>query len=455
MLITFPWRGVAPVSSLRAALAAAGLEPLARDPGTGPLVVATAGSRPVPADFRDRPWIWVSGAPLPPAAADQAARRGAYDMFCLDEPAAAERLVLRLGELLRAEDPVPITPEIIAHSPVARNLLQRIWQAARTKMPVLLTGETGTGKEVLAELLHRWSGRGGRYVPINCAAIPNELMESELFGHMRGAFSGAVATVDGKLLAARGGTVFLDEIDDTPLSVQTKLLRVLEDGAVTRVGEAQARPADFRLVAATNRNLLKLVEEQKFGLDLYERLAIVRIELPPLRERREDIPAFVRHFLARFYHGQGLPQQVREVSPRALAALHAHGWAGNIRELRNVIYQALVGKRAGCAELLLSDVRPLLDARQSAAGPSPIVDPRAIQAQMLAGGFNLRRERRALESQALALALDQAGGRAAAAARLLGEVGRGASSDPGGTIRAMARRLAIPLPGKKSRQRNR
>ncbi len=448
MTLAFPWRGVPPSAKLRAALAAADLEPVTRDPGAGPLVVATAGARPVPSDCGDRPWIWISATPLPPAAADQAARRGAYDMFCLDEPAATERLVKRLGELLRAETPMPDTPEIIAHSPVARKLLQRIWQAARTKMPVLLTGETGTGKEVLAGLLHRWSGRGGAYVPINCAAIPNELMESELFGHMRGAFSGAVATVDGKLLAARGGTAFLDEIDDTPLSVQTKLLRVLEDGAVTRVGEAQARPADFRLVAATNRNLLKLVEDEKFGLDLYERLAIVRIELPPLRERREDIPAFVRHFIARFYDSQGLPSQVSDVSARALSALHAHAWAGNIRELRNIIYQALVGKRAGCSELLLSDVRPLLDARQSAVGPSPIVDVKAIQTQMLAGTFNLRRERRALESQALTLALEQTGGRAAAAARLLGEVGRGASSDPGGTIRAMARRLAVAPPGR-------
>jgi DNA-binding NtrC family response regulator len=265
---------------------------------------------------------------------------------------------------------------------------------------------------------------------------------------MRGAFSGAVATVDGKLLSARGGTVFLDEIDDTPLSVQTKLLRVLEDGAVTRVGESQARPADFRLVAATNRDLLKLVEEDKFGLDLYERLAIVRIQLPPLRERREDIPDFVRHFIARFYDSQGLPSQVHDVSARALAALHAHGWAGNIRELRNVIYQALVGKRSGCGELLLSDVRPLLDARQSAVGPRSVVDAKAIQAQLLAGSFNLRRERRALESQALTLALEQTGGRAAAAARLLGEVGRGASSDPGGTIRAMARRLDVALTGR-------
>ena len=134
-------------------------------------------------------------------------------------------------------------------------MLRQVWRVARTNMPVLLVGETGTGKEEMAALVHRWSARSGPYVPINCAAIPNELMESELFGHARGAFSGAVASVDGKLMAARGGTVFLDEIDDTPLSTQVKLLRVLEDGQVTRLGETTPQRVDFRIVAATNRDL--------------------------------------------------------------------------------------------------------------------------------------------------------------------------------------------------------
>ena len=186
-------------------------------------------------------------------------------------------------------------------------------------------------------------------MPINCAAIPNELMEAELFGYARGAFSGAVATVDGKLLAARGGTVFLDEIDDTPLSMQVKLLRVLEDGAVTRVGETHGttgrlphgRGDQPRSAPADRRG-------GRFGRDLYERLAIVRIELPPLRERREDIPALVRHFIARFYDSQRPAVTVSDVSARALSALLAHAWPGNIRELRNVIYHALVDKRAGC-----------------------------------------------------------------------------------------------------------
>src|SRR5262249_23958835 len=158
-------------------------------------------------------------------------------------------------------------------------------------MAVLLTGETGTGKEMLARLIHQWSPRRERaFVPINCAAIPNELMEAELFGYARGAFSGAVPAYEGQLAAAAGGTVFLDEIHETPLALQVKLLRVLEDRVVNRLGENTWRRIDFRIVAATNRELAPLIDSGVFGADLYERLAIVTIELPPLRERLEDLP---------------------------------------------------------------------------------------------------------------------------------------------------------------------
>jgi DNA-binding NtrC family response regulator len=444
--LTVRWRGVPPARPLREALGVAGISIDTGGRGAAPVatVIATARSGRVPrGPAGGERWLWVSAGAIAAAAADQAARAGAYDAIPLGAEGARAELARRLRELGDEEPPVPATPGIIAESPVARELLRRVWRAARTRMPLLLTGETGTGKEVLAGLVHRWSERRGAYIPINCAAIPNELMESELFGHTRGAFSGAVASVDGKLLAARAGTVFLDEIDDTPLSIQAKLLRVLEDGAVTRIGEAEPRPADFRLIAASNRNLLRLVDEGKFGLDFYERLAIVRLELPPLRQRRADIPAFVRHFVARFFESQGLPATVRGVSERALTALVAHDWPGNIRELRNVVYQALVAKRPGSDELLLSDVRALLDARQGSSAPDPVVSADAIRAQIAAGTFNLRRELRVLETTALAAALGRAGGRAAAAARLLGEVGRGKSADPGGTIRAMARRLGI------------
>jgi DNA-binding NtrC family response regulator len=313
-------------------------------------------------------------------------------------------------------------------------------------MPVLITGETGTGKEVMAALIHRWSQRRGPYVPVNCAAIPNELMESELFGHIRGAFSGAVATVDGKLLAAREGTVFLDEIDDTPLSIQAKLLRVLEDGQVTRVGETTGRQADFRIIAASNRDLHRLIAEGRFGDDLYQRLAIVRVVLPPLRERPEDIPVLARHFIARFYEREagasGAPR-VEDLSERALAALVQHSWPGNIRELRNVIYQALVYKRAG-REILLTDLRPILTPPTEAEPRGrPVIDAAAIESQIDGRAFNLRREMERLEREALRLALARAAGRPTVAARLLGEVGRGRASDPGGTVRAMMRRLDV------------
>jgi DNA-binding NtrC family response regulator len=441
------WQGPPPAAALRARLTAAGLQ---LGPGpAGARVLATANARRVPKPVTGAPWIWVCGSELPLAAASEAIRLGAYEAMSLRDPAAAERLVARLQELGTAEPAAPATPGIVAESAAVRRVLRQVWRAARTAMPVLITGETGTGKEVIAALVHRWSQRGGPYVPVNCAAIPNELMESELFGHLRGAFSGAVATVDGKLLTARGGTVFLDEIDDTPLSIQAKLLRVLEDGVVNRVGESTGQKADFRIVAATNRDLRRLIAEGRFGDDLYERLAIVRVVLPPLRERPEDIPVLARHFIARFYEREagnpGGAPRVREIAPRALAALVAHAWPGNIRELRNVIYQALVYKRGG-DEILLTDLRPMLErlGHEPAAGQArPVVDAGAIEAQIAARTFNLRQEIERLEREALRLALAEARDRPTAAARLLGKVGRGQAADPSGTVRAMRRRLGV------------
>jgi len=235
--------------------------------------------------------------------------------------------------------------------------------------------------------------------------------------------------------------VFLDEIDDTPLSTQVKLLRVLEDGQVTRLGETTAQRVDFRIVAATNRDLQTLIAQGRFGQDLYERLAIVTVNLPRLRERVEDIAALARHFIDRFYARAGLPATVTAVSPAALDALRSHPWPGNIRELRNVIYEALVYKRAG-SELLLSDLVGLI---RPAAAPTPggIVNRSALAAAVGTPGFELAREVHALERAALELALKRTGGNAAQAARLLGSVGRGKASDPGGTVRAMIKRLGL------------
>jgi transcriptional regulator with PAS, ATPase and Fis domain len=308
---------------------------------------------------------------------------------------------------------------------------------------------------VLAKVLHARSGRcDARLVAINCAAVPNDLIESELFGYVRGAFSGAVHDYDGQLQAAAGGTVFLDEIDDTPPTLQAKLLRVLEDHVISRLGENVWRAVDFRIVAATNRDPADLIARGVLAADLYQRLAIIQIHLPPLRERVADLAELAMHFVRRFYADEPGPHRhaVAGLHPAALAVLAAYPWPGNVRELRNVVYQALVGKRGG-DELLVADLPARLLAPPAAA---PVgIDRGALDRAIGGGGFNLRRAIDDLERTALDLALAQSGGSAAAAARLLGEVGRGQARDPGATVRAMMRRL-MPAssrrsPGRRSR----
>ena len=265
-------------------------------------MVLTKAAIPPAAPTGGASWLWVCEAKLTSELALQAISRGAYDSVSLAEKDGEERLLARLRELF-SPDPQPKPPPgFIAESEAARTLLKKLYQAARTSMPVLLSGETGTGKEVAARLIHQWSTRMKRtFVPINCAAIPNELMEGELFGYAKGAFSGAVRDYDGLMMAAEGGTVFLDEIDDTPHALQVKLLRVLEDRVVSRLGESVWHKVDFRILAATNRDLRVLIAAGTFGEDLYERLATVSIELPPLRERTEDLDALVKQLVEKFY----------------------------------------------------------------------------------------------------------------------------------------------------------
>jgi DNA-binding NtrC family response regulator len=359
----------------------------------------------------------------------------------------------------------------VAASDAARSVLREVAQAARTSMPVLLTGETGTGKEVAARLLHEWSPRRTRrFIPINCAAIPNELIEAEMFGYAKGAFTGSVRAYEGQLTAAEGGTVFLDEVDDTPLPFQVKLLRVLEDRVVSRIGENASHVVDFRILAATNRDLRPLCADGRFGADLYERLAIVSIRMPPLRERIADLPALVAHFAQRFYREEPdatARHKVEGATPAALAALCAYAWPGNIRELRNVIFEALVHKRAG-SELLLSDLPRRVLRHDGAAGGAAAsvggdaavggaadgaVNTDAVARAIAERRFDLREAVGTLERAALEAALAAAGGSAAGAARLLGRVGRGDAHDPGGTVRAMMRRLGVgePRAGRKPR----
>jgi DNA-binding NtrC family response regulator len=433
------WIGVAPSRALAERLRALDVRVDRDDPDGLPLVVCTATAAKVPSPRAERGrWIWVSAQPVPPARALDAVLRGAYDVIALASPDAVDAVITRLDELLLPDPPLPAAAHVVQASAASRATVRQAARAAQTSMAVLLTGETGTGKEVTARLIHAWSARRERrFVPINCAAIPDDLMEAELFGYARGAFSGAVQAYDGQLMAAAGGTVFLDEIDDTPLETQVKLLRVLEDRVVSRLGENDWHEVDFRIIAATNRDLEPLVAAGRFGADLYERLAIVRIHLAPLRERIEDLPALIRHFLDRFAQENHRPP-IESVRPDALRALAAYSWPGNIRELRNAIFETLVYKRAGC-QVLLSD----LPARilRAPARREALVDGGRVRQRLRSGSLNLRDEIRALEQTALAAALDESGGNATAAARLLGAVGRGASRDPGGTVRAMKRRL--------------
>jgi transcriptional regulator with PAS, ATPase and Fis domain len=408
--------------------------------GTSGVVVIRTARAQLP-EVKNEPWVWLCAerpnARLLQAAVDQ----GALDVITLEKGWEA-RLLARLEETLTPEPPLPPVKDFVAESAAAKALLRKIHQAAQTAMPVLLTGETGTGKEVASRLIHQWSVRRARtFVPINCSAIPNELMEGELFGYVRGAFSGATRDYDGQLTAGEGGTVFLDEIDDTPMVLQNKLLRVLEDRVISRLGENVWKKIDFRVVAASNRDLKALISKKEFGADLFERLSTVQVVLPPLRERLEDLPALVTRLIDRFYGEDPLAAKrgrVQDVTPEALELLRAYSWPGNIRELRNVVFGALVAKRTG-ESLLVSDLPRRLWARGEDAG----ADEPSLEARLAAGSFNLKREVERLERRALELALRRTNGNAAEAARLLGEVGRGAAKDPGGTVRTMMKRLKL------------
>jgi DNA-binding NtrC family response regulator len=440
---TVIWRGTPPRRGVVKALedarfaVARGAQPI---PGA-PTVLSTAARRvPATADPAAR-WIWATPTRVDPIRAARATLQGAYATVALDAPDAIAALIARLEELSVPDPPIDPPAHIVLDSAASRATVAQVARVAPTSMPVLITGETGTGKEVIARLLHAWSPRQQkRFVPINCAAIPNELMEAELFGYARGAFSGAVQRYDGQLMAAEGGTVFLDEIDDTPLETQTKLLRVLEDRVVSRLGENVWHEVDFRLLAATNRDLRALIRAGLFGDDLYERLAIVTIHLLPLRERLEDLPALTRHFMKRFAREQQRPE-VAGISDDALAALRAYPWPGNIRELRNVVYETLVYKRAG-AEVLLSDLpRRVLTRGPAAQDEQKTINRVAVASKIDRGAMSLKDEVAALQRIAIDEALKRSGGNAAQAARLLGAVGRGVARDPGGTLRAMMRRL--------------
>jgi len=311
----------------------------------------------------------------------QAMKHGAYDYVLkpFDVPqlqelvdnalkaARAMNQVVSYKPLLEKED---YDLGIIGQSPAMQEVFKTIGQLAASEATVLITGESGTGKELVARAIYNHSGRGDQsFLAINCAAIPENLLESELFGHEKGAFTGASTQRIGKFEQCDGGTIFLDEIGDMTLQTQTKILRVLQDGNFERVGGNSSVNVDVRVIAATNKPIEEAVTEKDFREDLFYRLNVVRIELPPLRERAEDIPQLVNYFLAK---NSPNPKQPKVIQPDALVRLESHDWPGNVRELENALNHAFVMAKG--VAILLEDLPPDITQPSTATASTPDAD---------------------------------------------------------------------------------
>ena len=321
-----------------------------------------------------------------------------------DDPRDQRRTILFLKDRTEVED---LRRQLIGHahfekligkSPAMQDLYQKIQEIAPVDVPVLIQGETGTGKELVAQALHRLSARKDKaFVAVNCAGLTDSLLGSQLFGHKRGAFTGAVSDHEGYFEAAEGGILFLDEIGDMPLTTQTTLLRALQEGEIIRLGESRPRKVDVRVLAATHQNLQDLVEKGNFRSDLLYRIRVARLQLPPLRERREDIPLLSEAFLGQARAVTRKPD-VREISPEAMQTLLRYPWPGNVRELKSTFDYALIHCHG--AQIQFSDLPP-----EIGGTPAPLVSARLAP----------RNEREEILS-----ALEQARGKRAQAAKLLG-----------------------------------
>jgi len=370
----------------------------------------------------------------------EAMKRGAFDYILkpFDVPklkalidsalkaARDMRQVVSYEPLLRSEEH---TEGIVGHSEAMQTVFKRIGQVAHSDATVLLTGESGTGKELVARAIYHHSPRAGKvFMAINCAAIPEQLLESELFGHERGAFTGATQQRIGKFEQCDGGTLFLDEIGDMPLLTQSKILRLLQNGEFQRVGGSQALHADVRVIAATNKPLEQLVAAKQFREDLYYRLNVVHVHLPPLRERREDIPVLVDYFLRRL--GKDGKSRIRGVAPDTLRALESHAWPGNVRELENVIHRAAIMAKGDYvlptdlpAEVLRSAApKP---AEPAAAAPAAATPEAAVNEAARVLFENARRQSQLkiipwVERELIRRALTETNGNQLQAAKLLG-----------------------------------
>ena len=331
---------------------------------------------------------------------------GAYDFY--QKPFDADSLRLMVGRAfhvyeleaenraLRNHSNTPMQG-IISNSPQMQRVCQVVEKVAPSTATVLLLGESGTGKEVLARALHQLSPRADkRFVAINCAAIPDQLLESELFGYEKGAFTGAVKQTAGRIEHADGGTLFLDEIGDLPMSLQAKLLRFLQERVIERLGGRREIPVDVRVICATHQHIAALIKAGQFREDLYYRVSEITVNIPPLRERRGDSALIAHAFLERYGRQQG--RSFKGFSPEALASIENYAWPGNVRELENVIKRAVImadGQHLGPADLCLD----------SAETPEPL---------------NLRQVREAAEKEAVARALARSNGNILQAAEILG-----------------------------------
>jgi two-component system NtrC family response regulator/two-component system nitrogen regulation response regulator GlnG len=362
----------------------------------------------------------------------EATKMGAYDYILkpFDIPEILKLIdkAVAAGRSMRSRVAVGVDAEaaaeaIIGESPAMQELYKAIGRAAPTDATVLVRGESGAGKELVARAVYQHSLRADKpFLVINCVAIPETLLESELFGYEKGAFTGAAGRKVGKIEQANRGTVFLDEIGDMPMAIQAKLLRLLQEKNVERLGGRQVIPVDVRIIAATNRDLEAAVRQGEFREDLYYRLKVVTLTLPPLRERPGDIPLLVRYFLSR--HAREMGQSDPGVSQEAMATLTAHDWPGNVRELGNVLQKALIFSRG--APLSPDEVQKALGAplRQGAESPAaegsdPIAE--TIRRELASGRDGLFEELMdRFGHMVIRLALEATGGNRSQAARLLG-----------------------------------
>jgi two-component system, NtrC family, response regulator AtoC len=347
----------------------------------------------------------------------QAMKSGAYDY--LPKPFSPDQLVLVLKkaqereslrqEVFRLREEVSIQRryrEIIANSPAMRRALEVAAKVARHPSPVLVTGESGTGKELIARLIHDESDRSdAAFVPVNCGAIPENLLESELFGYVRGAFTGAERDKPGLFEVASGGTLFLDEIGDMPATLQVKLLRVLQESEIRRLGDTRSRDVDVRLVAATNKDLEEEIRAANFRRDLFYRIAVVPIHLVPLRQRRDEVPVLARHFIDQY--NRKLRLDIKGIDADAMRLLLDYTWPGNVRELENTIERAMV--LCDSARVTVEDLPDHIRT------PVPALDGTELSGDEL----SVKKHGEALEKRLIRQALVRTGGNKTRAAELL------------------------------------